>query len=73
MEFGKKLPRLRIEEKASRQTGHLREAEEGLEGVLEDDWRGSGVGLDGGDWLDGGEDDLTGESVRSIVIFRLDL
>ena len=49
------------------------EAEEGLEEVFEDDWRSSGVGLDGGDWLVGGEDDLTGESVRSIVIFRLDL
>ena len=67
-----------MEEKASRHTGHLREDEEGLdeeglEEVFDGDWIASGIGLDGGDWLDGGEDDLTGESVRSIVMFRLDL
>ena len=60
-------------EKASRQTGHFREAEEGLDKEFEGDRIGSGLGLDGDDWLDGGGDDLTGESVRSIVVFRLDL
>ena len=62
------LPLLLIEEKASRQTGHFRD-DDGELGFVSPVLPGDREVV----VLDGDEDNLTGEPVRSIVISRLDL